>query len=697
MANLFSSLGKITPEKPSRKKKTAAKKSGSGNGGGGGKKSRPKKSGPKKFGKSRFLLKLFSGIAAICFIFLFFIIVIYGHDLPDIDKLYDDNLQESITILDYKGNTITTYGDYFTEFVQFKNMPKHLIEAVTATEDRRFFDHWGIDPRGMARAVFTNIVRGRASQGGSTITQQLAKIVFLKPEKKMKRKIQEAMLAIWLERKFTKEQILTMYLNRVYLGSGVYGVDAAAHKYFNKSAKRLNLYESAMLAGMLKAPSTYSPSNNPNLAAQRTEQVLINMVDAGKITEEEMKDAIKTGVKIKIQSLNPSTRYYTDYVIDQIQELAGKTSDNLIIKTPFRPDLQALAEQTVSKNMLEFSEKKKAGQAALVTMKPNGAVLAIIGGVDYAESQFNRATQAQRQPGSAFKLFVYTAAMMYGKTPDDLISDEPTVIGSGRNTWKPSNYDGKYHGVVTLREAFANSYNAAAANLAQEVGISNVVFIAKKMGIKSPIAELPSIALGSSEVNLLEMTTAFAHIANNGAEVTPYVIEEIKTQSGRVLYQRQNTDTPQILDRETVHKMNDLMKSVVSYGTARGAAIGRDAAGKTGTSQDFRDAWFIGFTPQLITGVWVGNDDNKDMKKVTGGSIPARIWAQFMRSALTGAPALGIDSNWGSFGATISNGVEDFWDNLIGDRRPPAQNPEQMRPVTSQPNWNNPQGGENGY
>ncbi len=674
---ITSLLGGITPGKPPRRKKPSS----------GGKKPRKKKSGPKKFAKTRILLKLASAFAAACFIVLFLLIIIYGHDLPDIDKLYDDNLQQSVTILDYKGNTIATYGDYFTEFVQYRDIPEDLINAVVATEDRRFFNHWGLDPRGMIRAMASNILHGHVGQGGSTVTQQLAKIVFLKPERKLKRKIQEAMLAIWLEKKFTKEQIITMYLNRVYLGSGVYGVDAAAHKYFNKNARQLNLYESAMLAGMLKAPSTYSPANNPNLAAERTKQVLLNMVDDEKITEKQMNRALKTGAQVKIQTINPSTKYYADFVIDQIEEIIGKTSDNIVVKTTFRPDLQAMAEQSISKTMLEFADKKKAGQAALVAMKPNGAVLALIGGVDYAESQFNRATQAQRQPGSSFKLFVYTAAMMYGKNPDDLINDEPTRIGQGKNSWTPSNYDGKYHGMVTLREAFAHSYNAAAANLAQEIGISNVVFVAKKMGIKSQLAQVPSIALGSSEVNLLELTTAYAHIANNGNAVYPYAVEEIKTQGGQILYQRADIGIPQIIDPETVHKMNDLMKAVVTQGTARGAQIGRDVAGKTGTSQDFHDAWFIGFTPQLITGVWVGNDDNAEMNKVTGGSLPARIWAQFMRPALAGAPALAINSSYGGFGGftnSISGGVQSFWDSLTGDsddtppRRQPENNPRSL-------------------
>lgn len=654
---LITALGGITPEKPTHKpNKKAPKKPG----GGGGKPPKKNKPKSKTLWKTRLLLKIIFSLLAIGFIFAFLLIIVYGHDLPNIDKLYDDKLEQSVTILDYKGNTIATYGDYFTEFVQYKDLPKTLVDAVVATEDRRFFDHWGVDPRGMLRAIFTNLTHGKVQQGGSTITQQLAKIVFLKPERKLKRKVQEAMLALWLEKKFTKQQIITMYLNRVYLGGGVYGVDAAAHKYFNKSVKKLNLYESAMIAGLLKAPTTYSPANNPHLAAERTEQVLLNMVDDEKITDAQMKQALKTGTQIKIQTNNPSTKYYTDFVIDQVQDIVGKAPENLIVKTAFRPDLQALAETAISKNILEFSEKNNAHQAALVSMKPNGAIVAIIGGVDYTQSQFNRATQAERQPGSSFKLFVYTAAMMYGKRPDDLISDEPITIGK----WRPQNYDGKYHGMVTLHEAFAHSYNAAAANLAQEVGIDNIIFLAKKMGIKSPLADVPSIALGSSEVNLLELTNAFAHMANNGNAVYPYAIEQIKTQTGRVVYTHDEPATPQIIDEDTLHKMNDLLTAVVTEGTARSAQIGRDVGGKTGTSQDFHDAWFIGFTPQLVTGVWVGNDDNAQMKKVTGGSMPARIWAQYMKPALAGAPVKAIDKN---YGWGIGNSISNFWDSLTGD------------------------------
>ncbi len=666
-------MAKLTPEKPSYRP-TKPKK----------------KSGPKRLRKTRIALKIIAGFAAICFIIGFFLVLIYGHDLPDIDKLYDDKLQQSIMILDYQGNPVNTYGDYFTEFVQYKDLPKNLIDAVVATEDRRFFDHWGLDIRGMARAMAMNIIHGGLKQGGSTITQQLAKNVFLKPERKIKRKVQEAMLAIWLEHKFSKQQIITMYLNRVYLGSGVYGVDAASRRYFNKSVKKLNLYESAMIAGLLKAPSAYAPTNNPKASADRTEQVLLNMVDDDKITKNQMNRALRTGTEIHVQANNPSTKYYTDFVVDQVQDYVGKAPESLIVKTTFRPDLQELAERTVSKNILEYGDKQNAHQAAMVVMKPDGAVLAIIGGADYAQSQFNRATQAERQPGSSFKLFVYTAAMLYGKSPDDMIEDTPFSIGS----WTPKNFDGHPHGTVTLREAFAHSYNLAAAHLAHEVGIDNIVFIAKQMGIKSQLAAVPSLALGSSEVNLLELTTAFAHIANNGYAVVPYTIEEIGTQSGQVLYQHEPTPERRVIDEDAVHKMNDLMMQVVKSGTARSAAIGRDVAGKTGTSQDFHDAWFIGFTPQLVTGVWVGNDDNAEMKKVTGGSIPARIWAEFMRPALSQTPVKSIPIGYG-FGSGITSGVSDFWNSITGDNNAPPK-PEE-NPAASgygdQPQQQNENGG----
>ncbi len=661
-------IGRIVPgesNSPSRKKPAKKKGSGGGKrGGGGGKKSggrkKRKKTSSRKWRIFVWLVKIAAVLVATAFIAGFLIIALYAHDLPDINDLYNDDLKKSVTVLDKNGQVIATYGDLFSEFVQYKDIPKTLIDAVIATEDRRFFSHSGIDPRGLLRAAVINTVSGRVSQGGSTITQQLAKIVFLKPERRMKRKIQEAILAVWLEHKFSKEQIMAMYLNRVYLGSGVYGIDSAAHRYFGKPAKNLSLYESALIAGLLKAPTTYSPYNSPKASVNRTRQVLANMVDARKITEYERNRAIMAATKIKIHERRESGKYFADYVVDLVQQYSGEVQENIIVKTTLDYELQKLADDSITQNMMARGAELSASQAAMVVMRPDGAVLAMIGGVDYSESQFNRATQAKRQPGSLFKLFVYLAALENGFNPETIIDDVPVSIGK----WRPTNYDEQYHGPVMLREAFSKSLNAATVKLSLDVGRGKIINLARQMGIKSKLADMPSIALGSSEVNLLEITAAYAHLANKGAAVSPYAINEIRTTHGNVLYKRKGDYDLQVISLKEVKKMNNLLLSVIRSGTGRAAQIGRDAAGKTGTSQDFRDAWFVGYTPQLVAGVWIGNDDNKPMKKVTGGNLPAKIWADFMKPALAGKPALAIDENYDTgFGGEIKG----FWESLIGD------------------------------
>lgn len=629
--------GEKTSKKPSpakSKKSSSTKKSSK-------KPNKPAKTLALKWRVLKFLTKFTLAGLAILFILGFFVMSFYSYDLPDIDELYADNLKPSITILDSNGDLITTYGDIFTEHVEVNEMPKSLIDAVLATEDRRFYSHYGVDPIGLARAMYTNWKRGKLVQGGSTITQQLAKIVFLKPERNIKRKVQEAMLAFWLEQKFTKDQILTMYLNRVYLGAGLYGVDAASRKYFKKPVRDINVYESAMLAGLLKAPSTYSPQNNVRASAKRTEQVLVNMVNAERLTEAQREKAKQVGTEISKSTFRTTSRYFTDYVVDQIQQYVGKVEGGIIVTTTFNTGLQKIAEDSVTKTMIEFADEYDIGQAALLTMRPDGAIVSMIGGVDYGESQYNRATQAKRQPGSLFKLFVYMAALEKGFTPTSYIADEPI----SHNGYTPRNYDGKYHGEVTMREAFTKSYNAAAVNLSESIGRSNVLSLAKRMGVKSSMSDTPSVALGSSEVSLYEMVTAYAHLANRGRTVIPYVIQEIKDTSGEILYQRQGDYDFRTLGLNATKMMNDMLVNVVRSGTARGANIGRDAGGKTGTSQKSRDAWFVGYTPQLVTGVWVGNDDNSPMHKVTGGSIPTRIWREFMRPALAETPAATIDTN----------------------------------------------------
>ncbi len=642
--------------------------------GGGGKKP-PKGMKKKRSWKWRlfkFCFKSFLLLSALGFILGFFVVTYYGHDLPDLDEWSKNKLRPSITILDANGELVHTYGDLFTEYVEYEGLPQNLIDAVTATEDRRFFSHFGVDPLGLARAMYVNMRAGRVVQGGSTITQQLAKIVFLKPERALKRKVQEAILALYLENKFSKEQILSMYMNRVYLGAGIYGVDAAARKYFNKPVRNLNNYEAAMIAGLLKAPTTYSPTNNPRAAADRTETVLMAMVAADKLTERERKRALAQGTQVAISKVRESSRYFADYVMEVLPEYyQNKDNLNLVVKTTFQPGLQKFAEDAVVGNILQNQAEYDVSQASILSMRPNGAVLAMVGGVDYSESQFNRATQAKRQPGSLFKLFVYMAALERGMTPNSLISDDRFSIRTGGRTWAPKNYNGKYNGDVTMKYALKKSLNVATARLSEKIGRERVISLARRMGVKSAMKNVPSVALGSSEVTLLEMVQSFAHLPNNGNAVAPYVITQVRGKDGDVLYEREGDYRMGVLGKNSVKMMNSMLIEVVKGGTARGANFGRDAAGKTGTSQDSRDAWFVGYTPELVTGVWVGNDDNSKTKKITGGGLPTKIWREYMQAALAQTPPKNLDVNpytkvEGTPWKDSGDGSQGFWDSLLG-------------------------------
>ena len=618
-----------------------------------------------KWKRRRRILANLIAISSVGLMLAFFIMVYYAYDLPDVDKLAQDKEKPSIVILDSTGQFLASYGDVYTEYVKYNEIPKTLVDAVVATEDRRFFEHWGVDIRGLLRAVFVNIAKGRLAQGGSTVTQQLAKNVFLKPDRNLKRKIQEAMLAVWIERRYSKKQIMEMYLNRVYLGGGVYGIDAASRKYFNKPAKHMNLFESAMIAGMLKAPTSYSPQNNTKASIARTEQVLLNMVDDEKITQKQMNKAYRQGAEIKFSQPRDSDKYFTDYVVDLIPEFIGKTPEKIIVKTTLKPEYQKMAEDAIAKNMLEYGDSMHASQAAMISMSPNGAIRALIGGVDYSMSQFNRAVQAKRQPGSSFKLFVYLAGLQSGMTPETIVEDSPIHIGK----WQPSNFDNQYHGEVSMKTAFTHSYNAATVNIAEITGRENVIQMARRLGIKSALTPTPSVSLGASETSLVEMTGAYAGIANRGVFSEPYAIELIKTPKGQVLYEHYNSAI-QAVDESVVEQMNELLMSVVNFGTGKAAAIGRPAGGKTGTSQDFHDAWFIGFTPQVVTGVWVGNDDNSPMKKVTGGSIPAHIWKDYMLGAMSDLPVENIPTSGGGYENNPTQkrqekNAPNFWDGLV--------------------------------
>jgi penicillin-binding protein 1A len=540
----------------------------------------------------------------------------------------------SVTVLAEDGSVIATVGDFFGEVVHLSDLPRYLPEAVVATEDRRFYSHRGIDPVGLVRAAIANFRAGHVVQGGSTITQQLAKNVFLSADRTWGRKIQEFLLALWLEHKFTKDQILEIYLNRVFLGAGSYGVDAAAHRYFGKPARELSLYESAVIAGLLKAPTRYSPAHDPQRAAERAQQVLANMVEAGYVTAEQAAAAKpETTERRVVKHTGPGSRYFADWVAEQIPSF-GFADQDVVVVTTLDPALQLAAEQALNETLDKSGEENDVGQGGIIAMSTDGAIRAMVGGRDYGDSQFNRATQALRQPGSAFKPFVYLAALERGLKLTDHFSDRPVRVGK----WEPHNYDNKYHGDMPVTEAVEKSINTVAVQVLERVGVDRVVAAARRLGISSDLDRNASLALGTSGVTLIDLTASYAAFANGGLGVWPYGVAEIRDVHGNVLYHRQGGGPGRVIDAPIVAEMNELLTGVVERGTGKRAKLPRPAAGKTGTTQDYRDAWFIGYTADLVTGVWLGNDDNSPMQKVTGGTLPAETWHNFMMQADAGHP-----------------------------------------------------------
>ena len=553
--------------------------------------------------------------------------------LPDTSELARPDHHPSITLRASDESLIATYGDLYGEELKLTDLPKALPEAVIATEDRRFYHHFGIDPIGLARALFVDIRAGQMVQGGSTITQQVAKNLFLTPDKTLLRKVQEAVLAVWLERHFTKDQLLEIYLNRVYFGAGTWGVDAASRRYFGKSARRLSPYECALLAGLLKAPTRFSPARDQVRAATRTAQVLTNMVAAGYLSADEATTIQKQSfVLSSVPITRPGMRYFADWVQDQAATFG--LSGDITVVTTLDPKMQLAAEGALEAILAKDGAKAAASQASLVAMSPDGAIRAMVGGRDYQVSQFNRAVQSVRQPGSAFKPFVYLTALEKGMRPDDHFTDGPTKIGN----WQPHDFENRYLGDVTMAEAVAESLNTVAAQVAQKVGVRNVIATAHRLGITSDLNEDASLALGTGEVSLIELTSAYSAFANGGYAVWPYGIAAIRDASGKVFYQRQQNSAGRIIQAQYVADMDRMLQGVIQHGTGKAAAIGRPAAGKTGTTSDFRDAWFMGYTADLVTGVWFGNDDDSPMVKVTGGALPAHAWHDFMTAALKGMP-----------------------------------------------------------
>ncbi len=535
-----------------------------------------------------------------------------------------------IMLLAADGTLLSEQGSFFGDHVRVAELPDYVPNALIAIEDRRFRSHYGVDPIGLGRAMLENVKEGRIVQGGSTLTQQLAKNLFLKPDRTLERKFQEMVLALWLETKFSKDEILQLYLNRVYFGSGATGIEKAAQAYYQKSATDLSLMEAATLAGVLKAPSNLSPATHPDAAAARANLVINAMVETGYISRDEADSAINSPANVVASDYVPATQYVVDWINDQLPLLAKNYDQSIVVETTIDPQLQLLAEKSLRKHLNANGKKLNVTQGALVLLDTSGAVKAMVGGKSYKRSQYNRATKALRQPGSAFKPFVYLAALERGYTPESLEVDEPIRIGN----WEPDNYKHKYVGEVTLRTALALSLNTVAAKLANAVGPKNVVAVAHRLGVTSKLGNDASIALGTSEVTLLELTSAFTPFANGGNTVAPYSVRRIATRDGRIIYERKGDGFGQSVSTVDLGSMNSMMRAVVNEGTGKKAQIPDfDIGGKTGTSQDYRDAWFVGYSGYLVAGVWVGNDNNAPTKNVTGGSLPALIWKDVMTVA----------------------------------------------------------------
>jgi penicillin-binding protein 1A len=562
------------------------------------------------------------------------VLIWVGAHLPPIQSLEVPKRPPSIEVVGLNGRVIATRGEMGGAAVPLKELPPYLPQAFIAIEDRRFYSHHGVDPIGIVRALIANLMHHGVSQGGSTITQQLAKNLFLTPERTYQRKIEEAVLALWLERKFTKVQILDLYLNRVYFGSGAYGVEAAAQRYFGKSARQVTLAEAALLAGLVRSPSRLEPTRNPQGAERRAQIVLLAMVSAGLISERTAQTALGHSPHITTQIADGSGNYVADWVMDDINDLVGHVEQDIVVETTIDPALQAAAEKALVEELAQKGEKFAVGQGALVAMSPLGEVRALVGGRNYVESQYNRAIAAKRQPGSAFKPFVYLAALERGLTPDTIREDRPIEIKG----WRPENYAHQYFGPVTLSRALALSLNTVSVRLTLEVGPQTVVRTAHRLGIASKLDPNASIALGTSEVSVLELVAAYAPFANDGFAIVPHVVERVRTVAGETLYQISDASLGRVINERDVAMMNAMMQETLLTGTARHAELpGWRAAGKTGTSQEFRDAWFIGYTARLVTGVWLGNDDNSPTRKMTGGGLPVEIWSRFMKVAHQGA------------------------------------------------------------
>jgi penicillin-binding protein 1A len=624
-------------------------------------------------------------------------VVYVGAHLPPIQSLEIPKRPPSIQIVDYEGRPLARRGDLAGAPTALKELPPYVPRAFIAIEDRRFYEHYGVDPMGIGRAAVANILHRGVAQGGSTITQQLAKNLFLTQERTITRKLQEVLLALWLERKYTKTEILELDLNRVYFGAGAYGIEQASQRYFGKSAKQITLAEAALLAGLVKSPSRLAPTRNFDAAEQRAKIVLAAMADLRFITPANERVAVAKPPRIVPQAGNGAVNYVADWVMDVLNDVLGHIEEDIIVRTTIDSALQANAEKALADELAAKGDKGNVSQGALVAMTPDGAVRAMVGGRNYADSQFNRAVAAKRQPGSAFKPFVYLTALERGLTPDTVREDKPIKI----KNWQPENYGHEYYGPVTLTKALAMSLNTVSVRLTMEVTPMAVLRTAHRLGIASRLEANASIALGTSEVSMLELVGAYATFANGGYATAPHVIEKITAGSGKVLYTRNEQQLGRIVEARYVGMMNAMMQETLTIGTAHKAALpGWTAAGKTGTSQDFRDAWFVGYTAKLVTGVWLGNDDGSPTKKVTGGGMPVEIWSKFMRGAHQGVPMASLPgaSSGGFFSSIFGGG-----DARTAAREPVSRDsdapvpPAPVQPVATAGGTTNGRGGLDGW
>ncbi|HEU0065711.1 MAG TPA: PBP1A family penicillin-binding protein [Sphingomonas sp.] len=547
--------------------------------------------------------------------------------LPSFEELKSSPNGQMIRVHASDGSVIVSLGPSYGEWLPYDRIPVVMRAATVSVEDRRFRSHIGIDPIGVARSVKVRWNRGRWTQGGSTITQQLARNIFLSSQKKFGRKAREAILALAIERAFTKDQILELYLNKVYYGGGAYGIDAAARKFFGHGADRLSLAEAAVIAGLVKAPSNYSPTADADAAIGRAGVVITTMAETGAITPTQAAEANVTRLKLAPEPRQNSVRYFTDWALPQLDLLIDEQQAPLDVWTTLDPSMQRAADAAIRTHV------PRSAQGALVSLDRDGAVRAMVGGTDYVSSIYNRATQAVRQPGSAFKLFVYLAALEAGHKPQDTIVDEPVTIDG----WSPRNDSRRNSGAVSLRTAFAYSLNTVAAKLGQEVNFATVADMARRFGITTPVNTHPSMVLGTSDVRLIDMTRAFASVAARGVAVTPYGINRV-TANGRTIYQHETDQSHVLVAPYVAAEMTDLLQTAVNTGTGRAAQIGRPVAGKTGTTSSGKDGWFLGFSSGLTTGVWMGRDDARPIAGLHGGTAPAQAFAAYMRPATAARP-----------------------------------------------------------